>query len=147
LKKEVETILIKTYFLMSLVPSYSKLNEEQKFVAKVEFLNVMRRIKFCEPPYHVSSPPQLQYYFNLPGPSAHTSYIGTLPNVTVPSGQHHKVSTDLQHHIHTIRPFKILIPNSRLVHSTLLQPTAVPPCTYVALGWKLSVTFNTFLTV
>jgi hypothetical protein len=31
------------YFLMSLVPSYKKLNEQLKFVAKVEFINVMRR--------------------------------------------------------------------------------------------------------
>jgi len=38
------------YFLMSLVPSFKKLNDEQKFVAKVEFLNVMRRITFCQPP-------------------------------------------------------------------------------------------------
>ena len=37
-------------FLMSLVPSFKKLNDEQKFVAKVEFLNVMRRITFCQPP-------------------------------------------------------------------------------------------------
>ena len=37
-------------FLMSLVPSFKKLNDEQKFVVKVEFLNVMRRITFCQPP-------------------------------------------------------------------------------------------------
>ena len=37
------------YFLMSLVPSFKKLNDEQKFVAKVEFLNVMRRLTFCQP--------------------------------------------------------------------------------------------------
>jgi hypothetical protein len=41
-------------FLMSLVTSFKKLNDEKKFVAKVEFLNVMRRITFCQPPYHVS---------------------------------------------------------------------------------------------
>jgi hypothetical protein len=84
-------------FLMSLVPSFKKLNGEQKFVAKVEFLNVMRQITFCQPHYHVSSPPQLQSYSNLPGPSAHTSYIGTLSSVTIPSETHHKVSTDFQH--------------------------------------------------
>ena len=59
-------------FLMSLVPSFKKLNDEQKFVAKVEFLNVMRSITFCQTPYNVSSPHQLQSYSNLPGPSAHT---------------------------------------------------------------------------
>jgi len=37
-------------FLMSLVPSFKKLNDEQKFVAKVEFLNVMRRVTFCQAP-------------------------------------------------------------------------------------------------
>jgi hypothetical protein len=84
-------------FLMSLVPSFKKLNGEQKFVAKVEFLNVMRRITFCQPPYHVSSPPEFQSYSNLPGPSAHTSYIGTLPNVKIPSETHYKVCNDFQH--------------------------------------------------
>ena len=37
-------------FLISLVPSFKKLNDEQKFTAKVEFLNVLRRITFCQPP-------------------------------------------------------------------------------------------------
>jgi len=84
-------------FLMPLVPSFKKLNDEYKFVAKVEFLNVTRRITFCQPPYHVSSPPQFHSYSNLPGPSAHTSYIGTLPGVKIPSGTHHKVCNDFQH--------------------------------------------------
>ena len=60
-------------FLISLVPSFKKLNDDQKFVAKVEFLNVMRRTAFCQPSYHVSSPPQSHSYSNLAGPSAHTS--------------------------------------------------------------------------
>jgi hypothetical protein len=64
---------------------------------QVEFLNVMRRITFCQPPYHVSNPPQFQSYCNLPGPSAHTSYTGTLPSVDIPSGTHHKVCNDFQH--------------------------------------------------
>jgi hypothetical protein len=84
-------------FLMSLVPSLKKLNDEQKLVAKVEFLNVMRRITFCQPPYHVSNPPQFQSHSNLPGPSAHTSYTGTLPSVKIPSGTNHKVCNDFQH--------------------------------------------------
>jgi hypothetical protein len=109
-------------FLMSLVPSFKKLNDEQKFVAKVAFLNVMRRITFCEPPCHGSNQPQFQSYSNLPGPSAHTSFIRTLPNIKISSGTHHKVCND----INTISPFKILIPNSRPVNSTLLLPTAVP---------------------
>jgi len=91
---------------------------------QVEFLNIMRRITFCQPPYHVSNPPQFQSYSNLPGPSAHTSYTGTLPSVKIPSRTHHKVCNDFQHQ-HSL--LKILIPNSRLVHSTLLLPTAVPP--------------------
>jgi hypothetical protein len=82
---------------MSLIPSFKKLNDEKKSLAKVEFLNVMRRITFCQPPYQVSSPPQLQSYSNLPGPSAHPSYIGTLPSVKIPSGTHHKVSNEFQH--------------------------------------------------
>ena len=84
-------------FLMSLVPSFKKLNDEQKLVAKVEFLNVLRRITFCQPPYHVSNPPQFQSYSSLPGPSKHTSNIGTLLTVKIPSGTHHKVRNDLQH--------------------------------------------------
>jgi len=84
-------------FLMYLVPSFKKLNDEQKFLAKVEFLNVMRRVTFCQPPYHVSSPPQFQSYSNLPGPSAHTSYIGTLPSIKTLSGTHHNVCNDFQH--------------------------------------------------
>ena len=59
-------------FLISLVPSFKKLNDEQKFEAKVEFLNVTRRITFCQPPCHGSSQPQFHSYSNLPGPSAHT---------------------------------------------------------------------------
>ena len=108
---------------MSLVPSFKKLNDEQKFVVKVEFLNVMRRITFCQPPYHVSCPPQSHSYSNLPGSSAHTSYTGTLPSVKIPSGTQFVMNSN----INTISPFKILIPNSRLAHSTLLLPTAVPP--------------------
>jgi hypothetical protein len=82
-------------FLISLVPAFRKLDDEQKFVAKVEFLNVMRRITFCQPPHHVSSPPQLQSYSNLPGP--HSSNIGTLPKVRIPYGTHHNFCKDLQH--------------------------------------------------
>ena len=106
---------------MSLVPSFKKLNEEQKFVAKVEFLNVMRRITFCQPPYHVSFPTQS----NLPGPSAHTSYTGTLPSVNIPSGTQHKICNGFQHqHNQCIQnPYS----ESRLAHSTLLLPTALPP--------------------
>jgi hypothetical protein len=84
-------------FLMSLVPSFKKLNDEQKFVAKVEFLNVMRRITFCQSPCHGSNQPQFQSYSNLPGPSAHTSYTGTLPSIKIPSGTHHKVCNEFQH--------------------------------------------------
>ena len=68
-EKSREDIDEEKSFLMSLVPSFKKLNDEQKFVAKVEFLNVMRRITLCQPPYHVSSPPQLQSYSIQPGPS------------------------------------------------------------------------------
>jgi hypothetical protein len=38
----------------------------------------------------------------------------------------HITSSVMTSNINTISPFKILIPNSRLVHSTLLLPTAVP---------------------
>jgi len=79
---------------MSLVSS-KKLNDEQKFVAKVEFLNVMRRRTFCRPSYHVRNPLHFPYS-NLPGPSAHTSYIDILPTVTISSRTHHKVCNDFQ---------------------------------------------------
>jgi hypothetical protein len=93
-----------TSFIMSLVLSFKKLNDEQKFIAKVEFLSVMRGITFCQPPYHVNSPPQFQSYSNLPGLSAHTSYTGTLPSVKIPSGTHHKICNDFQHqHNHSVR--------------------------------------------
>ena len=36
-------------FLMSLLQSFKKLNDEKKFVVKVEFLNVMRCLTFCKP--------------------------------------------------------------------------------------------------
>jgi hypothetical protein len=83
-------------FLMSLLPSFKRLKDEQKFIAKVEFLNVMRHITFCQRPYHVSNPPQFPFYSNLPGPSAHTSYTGNLPSVKIPSETHHKFSNDFQ---------------------------------------------------
>ena len=60
------------YFFISLVPSFKKLKDEQKFIPRVEFLNIMRRIIFCQSLYHVSNPPQFPSYSNLPGPSAHT---------------------------------------------------------------------------
>jgi len=47
-EKSREDIDEEKSFLMSLVPSFKKLNDEQKFVAKVEFLNVMRRITLCK---------------------------------------------------------------------------------------------------
>ena len=81
---------------MSLVPSFKKLNDEQKFIGKVEFINVMRHVTFCQRPYHVSNPPQFPSYSNLPGPSAHTPYIGILTSVKIPSGTHHKVCNDFQ---------------------------------------------------
>jgi len=89
-----------------------------------------RRSKtFYQPPYHVSNPPHFQSYSNLSGPSAHTSYTETLPSVKIPFGTHHKVCNGFQQqHNQSIQN-----PYLRLVHSTLLLPTAVTPCTYVAL--------------
>jgi len=84
-------------FLMSLVPSFKRMNDEQTLVAKVEFLNVMRRITFCQPLYHVNNPRKFQSYSNLPGPSAHTSTTGTLLTIKIPSEAHHKICNDLQH--------------------------------------------------
>ena len=106
---------------MSLVRSFKKLNDEQKFVAKVEFLNVMRHITFCQPPpppYHVSKAPQFQSYSKLPGPSARTSYIGTLPSVKIPSGRHHNICNDFQHqHNQSIQnPYSEFMPSPQ--HST-----------------------------
>jgi hypothetical protein len=115
---------MKTSFLMSLVPSFKNLNDEQKFVAKVKFPNVMRQITFWQPHYHVSSSPQLQSYSNLPGPSAHTSYIGTLSSVTIPSETHHKVSTDFQHqHNQSIQnPYSEFTPSPEHSASTAVHP-------------------------
>jgi len=118
---------------MSLVP---KLNDEQEFVAKVEFLNVMRRITFCQPPYHVSNPPPFQSYSILLGLTAHTSYIGTLLSIKIPSGTHHKVCNDFQHqHNQSIQnPYSELAPSPQ--HSTSTNsstPPPHPPCTYFAL--------------
>jgi hypothetical protein len=86
-------------FLLSLVPSFKKLNDDQKFIAKIEFLNVLRRVTFGQPPHHVSSAPQLQpsnilQYSNLPGPPTHPSYIGTLPS---PHNQHINFTPSPQH--------------------------------------------------
>lgn len=33
------------YFLLSLLPSFRKLNEEQKFIARIEIINVISRIR------------------------------------------------------------------------------------------------------
>jgi hypothetical protein len=112
-------------FLMSLVPSFKKLNDEQKFVAKVEFLNVMRCTTFCQPPCHGSNQPHFQCYSNLPVPSAHNSYTGTLPSIKIPSGTYHKVCNDFQHqHNQPIQnPYSEFTPTPQ----PLLLPTAVPP--------------------
>ena len=119
LKKSRDDIDEDKSFLLSLVPSFKNLNDEQNFVAKVEFLNVLRRITFCQPPpYHVSNPPQFHCYSNMTGPSAHTSYIGTLPSVKIPSGTHHKVCNDFQHqHKQSIQnPYSEFTPSPQ--HST-----------------------------
>jgi hypothetical protein len=131
---------MKTSFLVSLAPSFKKLNDEQKFVTKVEFLNVMRRITFCQPPYHVSISPQFQSYSNLPGPPAHTSYIGTLPRFKIPFGTHHKVWNDFQHqHNQSLQnPYSEFTPSPQ--HYFHLQQYS--PCTYVTLWRKQFVTFN-----
>ena len=83
-------------FLTSLVPSFKKLNDDQKLIAKVEFLNVMRHTIFYQRPYHVTSPPQFSSCSKLPGTSAHTSYTRILPSVKIPSGTHHKVCNDFK---------------------------------------------------
>jgi hypothetical protein len=46
---------MKKIFLMSLVPSFPKLNDDKNFIAKVEVINVMKSIRFYQPDYHVSS--------------------------------------------------------------------------------------------
>jgi hypothetical protein len=119
---------MKTYLFNVSGSVVKKLNDEQKFVAKVEFLNVMRRITFCQPPpppYHVSNPPQFQSYSNLSGPFANTSYIGTLPSVKIPSRTHHKFCNDFQHqHNQSIQnPYSKFTPSPQ--HSTSTK--AVPP--------------------
>jgi hypothetical protein len=116
-------------FLMSVVLSFKTLNYEQKFVAKVEFLNVMRCITFCEPPYHVSSPTPFQLYSNLPGPSAHTSYIGTPHTITIPFRTHHNICNNFQHQ----HSQQIHSPNSQFKrspqHFTSTNSSTLPhPC-------------------
>jgi len=126
-------------FLMSLVPS-KKLNDEQKIVAKVEFLNVMRRITFYQPSYHVSNSFHFPY-FNLPGPSAHTSYIGILPNVTVPSRTHHKNQSPQN-------PYSEFTPSPHNCSTnSAFTSSSGTPFTRVTLWWKHFVTINRFRTV
>jgi hypothetical protein len=95
-EKSIDDIDQDKSFLMSLVPSFKKLNDGQKFIAKVEFLTVMRHTIFYQRPYHVINPPQFSSYSKLPGTSAHTSYVGILPSVKIPSVTHHKVCNDFQ---------------------------------------------------
>ena len=78
----------------------------------------MRRITFCQPPYHVSNPPQFPPYSNLPGPSVHPLRIGTLRGVKIPSGTYHKVCNDLQHQQNQplLNPYSKLTPSPQ--HST-----------------------------
>jgi hypothetical protein len=112
-------------FLMSLVPSFKKLNDEYKFVAKVEFLNVMRRITFCQPPIMSVVHLSLSLILTCLG---HLHILHILePSPVLKFLPEHITKFLMTSNINTISPFKILIPNSRLAHSTLLLPTAVPP--------------------
>jgi hypothetical protein len=110
---------------MSLVPSFKKLDDEQKFVANVESLNVMRRITFCQPPLITAI--HLSFNLILTRP-VHLYVLHILETSPVlkflPQHITRFVMTSI---INTISPFKILIPNSRLVHSTVLLLTGVPP--------------------
>jgi len=112
-------------FLMSLVPSFKKLNDEQKFVAKVEFLNVMRRITFYQPPIMLA----INLSFNLiPTCLVHLHILHILQtSLVLKFLLEHITRFVMTSNINKISPFKILIPNSCLVHNTLLLPTAVPP--------------------
>lgn len=118
--------------LMSLVTSFKKLNDEQKFIAKVEFLHVMRRITFCQPPYRVSNPLHLPSYSTLPGPVAHTSNIGILPCVKIPSGTHHKVCNDFQHQhkLSLQNPYSEFTPSPE--HSTSTSSSSSSPLAHTS---------------
>jgi hypothetical protein len=121
---------------MSLVPSFKK--------TKMTHRNLLRRWNsFCQPPYHVSNPPQFPFYANLPGLHSRTSEIGIFPSVQNPSRRHHKFCNEFKH---PIMPFKILILNSRLVHDSLL-PRVAYSLAHVILWRKYFVTSNTFRTV
>ncbi|KDR20478.1 uncharacterized protein LOC110828962 [Zootermopsis nevadensis] len=50
-------------FLLSLVPSFKKLSDEQKYIAKVEFLNVLRRVTLPQPQYPFSTRRLSNSYF------------------------------------------------------------------------------------
>jgi hypothetical protein len=109
---------------MSLVPSLKKLNDGQKFIAKVEFLNITRHIKFCPPLCHVTNPHHFLSYSNLPGLSSHTHICLKYPVLKfLPKHIRYFVMTS---NSNTISPPKVLAPNS-LVHSLLLPPAAVLP--------------------
>lgn len=65
---------------------------------KMTHRNLLRRWNsFCQPPYHVSSPPQFPFYANLPGLLSRTSDIGILLSVQNPSRTHHKFCNEFQH--------------------------------------------------
>jgi hypothetical protein len=91
-------------FLLSLVPSFKKFSDEQKFIAKVEFLNVMRRVSLSQPQYPFSNPHLSNTYFppnfppssNPPGPPSQNSNIGIRSSVQIPSQTHHSFPQQFQ---------------------------------------------------
>ena len=121
---------------MSLVASFKKPNDEQKFVAKVAFLNVMRR----------SNPTQFQSHSILPGQSAHTSYIDILPTVTISSRTHHKVCNDFQcQHSHSPQnPSSEFMARSQHSSTNTTFTRSSTLFAHVTFWWKRFVTSNRF---
>jgi hypothetical protein len=104
-------------FLMSLVPAFKNLDGEQKFMAKVEFLNVMRRITFCQPPHHVDFHlilTCLVHILQILEPSPMFTFH--MEHITI------FVKT---FSMYTMNPCKIPIPTSHQAHSHLLPPAVV----------------------
>ncbi|XP_071052963.1 uncharacterized protein [Onthophagus taurus] len=64
-EKKTEEVDEDRYFLLSLLPAFKKFDEEQKFTAKTEIMNVMRRVRLSKNATPVPSAPLRQYFTNF----------------------------------------------------------------------------------
>lgn len=75
------------YFLLSLLPSFKKMNEDQKFFVRTEFLNVMRRVRFSGNNYPIQSGHNVNLLYGCGGSTSLENNTGQYFSTFTPNYQ------------------------------------------------------------